>query len=146
MSIDDSLLNLNTTEQNKNIDKSAVGNRKKNLTDYFVTRTNDPKKKMVSKLIQVSLGVCMSDDDFSVDLPSEKYWNLVAEKKRIDLKDALDENERLHKIKQSLLEKNLHYKQMLEEANSFIDVFKEVVRDTADDTGIDVADFNESIE
>ncbi|XP_046977065.1 uncharacterized protein LOC124543077 [Vanessa cardui] len=146
MSIDDSLLNLNTTEQNKNIDKSTVGNRKKNLTDYFVTRTNDSKKKMVSKLIQVSLGVCMSDDDFSLDLPSEKYWNLVAEKKRIDLKDALDENERLHKIKQSLLEKNLHYKQMLEEANSFIDVFKEVVRDTADDTGIDVADFNDSID
>ncbi|XP_050361076.1 uncharacterized protein LOC126780536 [Nymphalis io] len=143
MSIDDSRLNINTTEQNKTLEKSTVGNRKKNLTDYFATRTNDPNKKMVSKMIQVSLGVCMSDDDFCVDLPSEKYWNLVAEKKRIDLKDALDENERLHKIKQALLEKNLHYKQMLEEANSFIDVFKEVVQD-ADDTGIDVADLNES--
>ncbi|XP_045458681.1 geminin-like [Melitaea cinxia] len=86
----------------------------------------------------------MSDDELCTDLPSEKYWNLVAEKKRIELKDALDENERLHKLKESLLEKNLLYKQMLEEANSFVDVFKEVVSDTANDTGIDVADLNES--
>ncbi|CAH2103870.1 unnamed protein product [Euphydryas editha] len=142
MSVDDSLLNLNTMEENRSLDK-AVGNRKKNLTDYF-TRTNDPTKKMISKIVQVSLGVCMSDDELCADLPSEKYWNLVAEKKRIELKDALNENERLHKLKESLLEKNLHYKQMLEEANSFIDVFKEVVQDTADDTGIDVGDLNES--
>lgn len=142
MSVDDSLVNLNKIEENQRLDKN-VGQRKKNLTDYF-TRTNDPKNKMVSKVVQVSLGVCMSDDELDADLPSEKYWNLVAEKKRIQLKDALDENKRLHKLKELLLQKNQHYKQMLEEANSFIDVFKEVVHDTADDTGIDVADLNEA--
>lgn len=45
-------------------------------------RNNEPKKLVASKIVQVSLGVCMSDENFCSDLPSEKYWNLVAEKKR----------------------------------------------------------------
>ncbi|CAH0716056.1 unnamed protein product, partial [Brenthis ino] len=145
MSTEDSLLNLNIIENTSEINANKEhGNRKKYLTDYFSTRNNEPEKVVVSKSVQVSLGVCMSDENFCSDLPSEKYWNLVAEKKRIELQDALDENERLHKLKESLVKQNTHYKQMLEEANSFIDVFKEVVQDTADDTGIDVDDVNDS--
>ncbi|CAG9558703.1 unnamed protein product [Danaus chrysippus] len=144
MAAEDSLVGHKSLEVTSSSHNPTHGKSKKDITDYFLPRNKDTKE-MVSRAIQVSLGACMSED-MCFDLPSEKYWNLLAEKKRIELEDALQENERLHKIRESLLEKNVHYRQMLEEANTFIDVFKEVVQDTADDTGIDIGDINDSTE
>lgn len=43
---------------------------------------------------------------------------------RVALQDALDENEKLRKIIEDLKEENILYKQMLDEANSFVEVIK----------------------
>ncbi|XP_073956520.1 uncharacterized protein, partial [Choristoneura fumiferana] len=62
---------------------------------------------------------------------------------RVALQDALDENEKLRNLIEELKEKNSEYKQMLEEANSFIEVIKEEIGNSGnDDTGIDVNDIS----
>ena len=43
---------------------------------------------------------------------------------RVALQDALDENEKLRKIIEDLKEENALFKQMLDEANSFVEVIK----------------------
>lgn len=43
---------------------------------------------------------------------------------RVALQEALDENEKLRKIIEDLKEENTLFKQMLDEANSFVEVIK----------------------
>lgn len=43
---------------------------------------------------------------------------------RVALQEALDENEKLRKIIEDLKEENALFKQMLDEANSFVEVIK----------------------
>lgn len=43
---------------------------------------------------------------------------------RLALQDALDENEKLRKTIEELKEENASLKQMLEEANSFVEIIK----------------------
>lgn len=45
-------------------------------------------------------------------------------KSRVALQDALEENEKLRKIIEDLKEENVLFKQMLDEANSFVEVIK----------------------
>ncbi|KAL0851961.1 hypothetical protein ABMA28_000239 [Loxostege sticticalis] len=124
-----------------NVDEENCGKSKKSLKDYFPSRENDSvKKKTCSKTTQVNIEAWVSDGDLSSDVPTESYWKVLAEKRRIALEDALKENERLWIMHETLTKENAHNRHLLDEANSFIEVFKEVVKDTADDTGIDVGD------
>ncbi|XP_063373020.1 geminin-like [Cydia amplana] len=120
------------------------GKTKNNLLDYFHPRDSEHRKK-VSKSTQVN-STWITEEDISSDVPSEHFWENVAEKRRVALEEALGENERLCKLYESLSIENDQYKTLLEEANSFVEVFKELVQDNADDTGIDVGDLSTSAE
>ncbi|XP_063623920.1 geminin [Cydia splendana] len=100
------------------------------------------RKNLSTKETQANFDTKISADDLTnPEGASEKYWQILAEKRQVALQDALDENEKLRQIIEELKEKNAEYKQMLEEANSFIEVIKEELNTGSnDDTGIDVND------
>ncbi|KAJ8721968.1 hypothetical protein PYW08_004370 [Mythimna loreyi] len=100
------------------------------------------RKNLSTKETQANLDTKITVDDLTnPEGPSEKYWELLAEKRQVALQDALDENEKLRKIIEDLKEENALFKQMLEEANSFVEVIKEELANTSNnDTGIDVND------
>ncbi|KAG6440648.1 geminin [Manduca sexta] len=100
------------------------------------------RKNLSTKETQANLDTQISEDDLTnPDGASEKYWQILAEKRQIALQDALEENEKLRKIIEDLKEENAQYKQMLDEANSFVEVIKEeLANNSNNDTGIDVND------
>ncbi|CAH0691740.1 unnamed protein product [Spodoptera exigua] len=100
------------------------------------------RKNLSTKETQANLDTTITVDDLTnPEGPSEKYWQLLAEKRQVALQEALDENEKLRKIIEDLKEENAVFKQMLEEANSFVEVIKEELANTSNnDTGIDVND------
>ncbi|XP_028173550.1 geminin-like [Ostrinia nubilalis] len=99
------------------------------------------RKNLSTKETQADLDTKVSIDDLTnPEGASEKYWKILAEKRQQALQEALDENEKLLKIIDDLKEENRATKQMLEEANSFIEVVKEELANDNNDTGIDVND------
>lgn len=100
------------------------------------------RKNLSTKETQANLDTKISVSDLTdPEGPSEKYWQILAEKRQVALQEALDENEKLLKIIDDLKEENALYKQMLDEANSFVEVIKEeLANNSRDDTGIDVND------
>jgi geminin len=56
--------------------------------------------------------------------PSENYWQLLAEKRRIALEESLQENKILHERLQILEEEKQLTEQMLEESRNLVDVLK----------------------
>ncbi|KAF9797383.1 hypothetical protein SFRURICE_005859 [Spodoptera frugiperda] len=100
------------------------------------------RKNLSTKETQANLDTTITVDDLTnPEGPSEKYWQLLAEKRQVALQEALDENEKLRKIIEDLKEENTLFKQMLEEANSFVEVIKEeLANNSNNDTGIDVND------
>ncbi|XP_038216501.1 uncharacterized protein LOC119835631 [Zerene cesonia] len=115
--------------------------RKQKIEDYFV---RDGKKNQLSRSVQVNLDAISLKDDVALRIQSNNYWYIQAEEKRKELESALKENERLCQLKATLKEENLYYKQMLDEVQSFMDVYKEVTDDAGNDTGIDLGASDES--
>jgi hypothetical protein len=60
----------------------------------------------------------------STETPSENYWQLLAEKRRIALEECLQENKTLHERVQLLEEEKQVTEQMLEESRNLVDVLK----------------------
>jgi len=56
--------------------------------------------------------------------PSENYWELLAEQRRVALEETLQENEKLYKKIARLEEENKICKEMLKEQESLVDVLK----------------------
>lgn len=54
--------------------------------------------------------------------PSDNYWEIIAERRRIALDESLEENRRLHEENESLKEENRLCKDMLEESKSLVEV------------------------
>ncbi|XP_038209778.1 geminin [Zerene cesonia] len=102
------------------------------------------RKNLSTKEVQVNLENKVTADDLTnPEGASEKYWQILAEKRQQALQESLDENEKLRKIIEDLKEENAQYKQMLEEANSFVEVIKEeLANNSNNDTGIDVNDIS----
>ncbi|XP_018317904.1 geminin [Mycetomoellerius zeteki] len=65
--------------------------------------------------------------------PSENYWQVLAERRRLALKDTLEENKELTKRNEKLEEENRIYKLMLDEARTLIEVLQEMMGDDRND-------------
>ncbi|XP_026734792.1 geminin [Trichoplusia ni] len=100
------------------------------------------RKNLSTKETQANLdGKVTVEDLTNPEGASEKYWEILAGKRQVALQDALEENEKLRKIIEDLKEENVLFKQMLDEANSFVEVIKEELANSSNnDTGIDVND------
>ncbi|XP_057320868.1 geminin [Microplitis mediator] len=71
--------------------------------------------------------------------PSENYWEVLAERRRIALDDALEENQELTQRIAKLEEEKKIYKEMLDETRALVEVLQEMV-------GEDRSDINNSLE
>ncbi|GAB0097060.1 hypothetical protein DMENIID0001_126530 [Sergentomyia squamirostris] len=64
---------------------------------------------------------------------SQKYWELLAEKRRLALEDALKENECLHQRIQNLEEELKISREMLAESKEMLSVMEEILADKEDE-------------
>lgn len=118
--------------------KEAIVKDTKDITDKIDLK----RKKISNKSIQAgSDNKIKAEDLVSEDGPSENYWEVVAERRRIALEETLEENRLLHERIEELEEENRISKQMLEETKSLVEVLTEMVGDQ-EDTGIDVGDIS----
>ncbi|XP_046830273.1 geminin-like [Vespa crabro] len=65
--------------------------------------------------------------------PSENYWEVLAERRRIALDDALEENKELHERISKLQEENRLCKEMLDETRALVEVLQEMIGDDRND-------------
>ncbi|XP_046830253.1 geminin-like isoform X1 [Vespa crabro] len=65
--------------------------------------------------------------------PSENYWEVLAERRRIALDDALEENKELHERVSKLQEENRLCKEMLDETRALVEVLQEMIEDDRND-------------
>ncbi|GBP61325.1 Geminin [Eumeta japonica] len=130
-----------TAVENENL----VGRGAKNLKHQLSPPPVDveaKRKNLNHKETQADFINKVTEQDLTnPDGPSEKYWELLAKKRQVALQEALEENKTLQELVDKLKEENAALKQMLEEANSFVEIVKQELADSAnDDTGIDVND------
>lgn len=59
--------------------------------------------------------------------PSENYWQLLAERRRVALADTLEENKTLRQRIEKLKEENHEYKEMLDETKTLIEVLQVIL-------------------
>ncbi|CAG5007044.1 unnamed protein product [Parnassius apollo] len=107
-------------------------------------RDAENKKKMISKHVQVDFKDDLPDGEVVFDIKHEMYWQELAESKRVELEHTLEENERLCKLREKLINENILYQKLLEEVDSFVEVLKDMIQDSPDNTGIDVRDVSDS--
>lgn len=56
--------------------------------------------------------------------PSEKYWEVIAERRRKALEDVLEQNLKLHSVVMALEEENASCKKLLEETTDLVNTLK----------------------
>ncbi|XP_045772538.1 uncharacterized protein LOC123872359 isoform X2 [Maniola jurtina] len=126
--------------------ENLVGRPSKNLKHQLSQETPvevEVKRKNVSKEkeTQVNLENQITAKDLTSNDPSEKYWQKLAERRQIALQESLEENAKLRETIEDLKQQLIKSQQMLDEANSFVEVIKEELANSpTDDTGIDVND------
>ncbi|CAK1580091.1 unnamed protein product [Parnassius mnemosyne] len=141
---------LKTLQHTATDTENLVGRPSKNLKHQLSQDTpvdvEVKRKNISSKETQANLDNKISARDLTdPNGASEKYWQKLAEKRQVALQEALDENEKLRNIIEELKQENVLYKQMLDEANSFVEVIKEELANSSNnDTGIDVNDVSQS--
>ncbi|XP_003706127.2 geminin DNA replication inhibitor isoform X1 [Megachile rotundata] len=59
--------------------------------------------------------------------PSENYWEVLAERRRIALEDALEDNRELTERVEKLEEEKRIYKEMLDESRALVEVLQEML-------------------
>lgn len=56
--------------------------------------------------------------------PSEKYWEVIAERRRKALEEVLDENRKLHSLVVTLEAENMACKELLEKTTDLVNTLK----------------------
>ncbi|XP_012349156.1 geminin isoform X1 [Apis florea] len=104
-----------------------------------------PKRKKIvlkDKAVQTARGgkIKIEVEDLTSEAgPSENYWEVLAERRRIALEDALEDNRELVERIETLEEENRIYKEMLDESRALVEVLQEMI-------GEDRNDINNSLE
>ncbi|PFX26180.1 Geminin [Stylophora pistillata] len=70
----------------------------------------------------------------SKDPPPERYWELLAEERRLALQEALEENERMHKELEELRERNKSLEEIAGQAEYFASLYQMVMEGEVPDT------------
>nr|CAD7573042.1 unnamed protein product [Timema californicum] len=67
--------------------------------------------------------------------PSEKYWEVLAERRRVALEETLKENQKLHDTIALLKEECSEYKQLLKDSEDLVETLKELLGYEENETG-----------
>ncbi|XP_034182822.1 geminin DNA replication inhibitor isoform X1 [Osmia lignaria lignaria] len=102
-------------------------------------KTEPTKRKKVTfkdKAVQTPRGgkIKIEVEDLTSEAgPSENYWEVLAERRRIALEDALEDNRELNDRVEKLQEENRVYKEMLDESRALIEVLQEMLGEDRND-------------
>ncbi|KAM0728622.1 hypothetical protein ACS0PU_004877 [Formica fusca] len=118
----------------KSTQKSRKAKSKRNVSQTTKDSSKHKDVKTKDKAVQtVREGkVQIEPEDLtSTDVagPSENYWQILSERRRIALKDALEKNEELVEYIEKLEEENRVYKEMLNETRALVVVLQEMIGD-----------------
>ncbi|OAD60152.1 hypothetical protein WN48_06289, partial [Eufriesea mexicana] len=127
--------------------RSALSSKETIKSDVTEKSKNDekPKRKKIilkDKAVQTARGgkIKIEVEDLTSEAgPSENYWEVLAERRRIALEDALEDNRELTDRIEKLEEENRIYKEMLDESRALVEVLQEMI-------GEDRNDINNSLE
>lgn len=86
--------------------------------------SQDSAEKQLTKVIE--------EDLTTEGEPSDGYWKVLAEKRRIALDESLKENEALHEKVMSLEEELTIARSMLDESKNLVEVLTEMIQDPND--------------
>lgn len=90
--------------------------------------SQDSAEKQLSKV---------TEEDLTTEgEPSEGYWKVLAEKRRVALDISLKENEDLHEKIESLEEELVIARAMLDESKNLVEVLTEMIQDPGNDSGL----------
>ncbi|KAK0078612.1 hypothetical protein PV325_002306 [Microctonus aethiopoides] len=122
--------------------KGAIKDEMSEKTKIETTKKIKSKSKYLDKAIQTIRGgkAKIDIEDLICDAgPSENYWQILAERRRIALDDALEENKELNERVVKLEEENRICKDMLDETRALVEVLQEMI-------GEDRSDINNSLD
>lgn len=103
-------------------DSGKTDKRKKiTLKDKGIQTARDRKIKIEAKDLMSEAG------------PSENYWEVIAERRRVALEDALEENRDLTERLQKMEEEYRLCQEMLHETRALVEVLQEVIGDDRND-------------
>lgn len=125
--------------------RSALPSKEVVKNDVTEKPKHDPKRKKVTfkdRGVQTARGnkIKIEVQDLTSEAgPSENYWEVLAERRRIALEDALEENRELNARVQKLEEENRINKEMLDETRALVEVLQELI-------GEDGSGINNSLE
>lgn len=71
----------------------------------------------------------ITEEDLTSDVPSENYWEVLAEKRRLALDESLTENKELYDRIQLLEEELIESRKVCEETKSLVEVMTEMLNE-----------------
>lgn len=114
--------------------RSALPVKESNKNEVIEKPKNEPtKRKKITfkdKAVQTARGgkIKIEVEDLTSEAgPSENYWEVLAERRRIALEDALEDNRVLTERVQTLEEEKRIYKEMLDESRALVEVLQEML-------------------
>lgn len=101
-------------------------------------KSGQKKRKQTSQHVQTDSEESCDQQITETDLtstagPSQKYWEILAEKRRVALEDALKENEALHEEVKSLKAELDQVHAMLDETNKMVETLSEMIEGNDDE-------------
>ncbi|CAG2054123.1 unnamed protein product [Timema podura] len=99
------------------------------LIDKHNAKNTGKTKKLSNKLIQTEeKKIIIEVEDLTSEAgPSEKYWEVLAERRRVALEETLKENQKLHDTIALLKEECSEYKQLLKDSEDLVETLKELL-------------------
>jgi len=96
------------------------------------------KKKLIGKSVQTDH---YGDGDIGVvlvtsDKPTQEYWKLLAEERRVALEEALQENQTLTKKVETLQEENDRLNDLIEDAKTLAEMINNISEEDQNESGI----------
>ncbi|KAL2733662.1 geminin-like isoform X1 [Vespula maculifrons] len=117
--------------------KDALKKDIKNTSEKSKKESKTRKKIVYKhKAVQTARGekIKIEVEDLTSEAgPSENYWEVLAERRRIALDDALEENKELREHISKLQEENRLCKEMLDETRALVEVLQEMIGDDRND-------------
>ncbi|XP_077289011.1 geminin DNA replication inhibitor [Arctopsyche grandis] len=108
-----------------------------------VEQWTESDKKFVHVGIQTEVDIGFNIEELvSADEPSEGYWKIVAERRRVTLEEALEENQKLHEKLEKLEKETELLREMVDESKSIVDVLSDMISEQ--ESGIDLAEASTS--
>lgn len=115
----------------------SIFSRETAVVSSFVSADAKRRKSSLSQDSAEKQLARVTEEDLTTEgEPSESYWKVLAEKRRVALDISLKENEELHGKIESLEEELVIARAMLDESKNLVEVLTEMIQEPVNDSGL----------